>query len=239
MTQPTVCPGRENDAWRRATVDYHQALLNWQNTPEQQRGDRPTRPDHTPTTGDPIWCRRCTATIRARLNTLDDLAALAAATADGNRGTGDREKVAGSTEPPSPSPTQNMLDELYRDLVDLEDWHRDEMRYDRRPQRGNAGAGARTLVIAWLAAHLDTILRRPGATDAGHTILHWHRRLQAATKSKPDTIRLPTRCPRCDLRSLRRKDDGYIHCDNQSCGRLMSETEHDEVADQQATKEAS
>jgi len=126
-----------------------------------------------PVAGDPVWCRRCRALIRARLLDLDDQAALLSALEGGHRSrTGER--VSGSRERPSPAPYIDDLDELLHTLLSWEDAYREHRGLAPRPRRGRF---APTLSgnIAWLAAHLDGLLAFDGAADFGREVLRLHR----------------------------------------------------------------
>jgi ribosomal protein L37AE/L43A len=52
------------------------------------------------------------------------------------------------------------------------------------------------------------------------------------TKSDPVGTLSPVRCTRCGEVNMRRDDDGYHAC--RTCGKLMSEAEHDRAFDEQA-----
>lgn len=250
MSEPLVCIGSCNRAWRRAQVEYEEAkrayprhlaeiadsVASGEITPEEAakiRPEPPKQPTITPYLGEPFWCSRCMARIGAALTDLDELAGVWQAMADGHRGQPDKDRVSGTSEGGSPSPITDALDELYGDLRDIEDnyreWHPE---LGSSPYRGARGAFARTLVASWLAAHFDGIITEKGASDAGETILRWHRRIQAAAKAKPESVRKPVPCPRCRQRSLVLETDrDLVRCSNEDCNRVMSREDYDDLAD--------
>lgn len=113
----------------------------------------------------------------------------------------------------------------------VEDAWREHRGYPPRPQRPRDGH-ARRLSIAWLLDELDHILAHPGSVRFGLGVLAWQRRLRALTRSDPVGTLSPIRCPRCSEVQVRRQDDGYWQCG--TCGRLLTQAEHDEEKDRQA-----
>ena len=69
----------------------------------------------------------------------------------------------------------------------------------------------------------------------GRATLAWQRRLRTLTKSDPVGTLSPVRCSRCGEVNVRREDDGYHKC--HTCGRLMSQQEHDREYDEQAREQ--
>lgn len=184
-----------------------------------------------PTLGDPTWCARCVASIRRAFANLDDLAALLAAGSDGHRrrpAQGRTGAVAGTA---SPSPQADLADELLGALVALEDYWRAVRGYPTRPYRGR-GAHARTATIAWLLDQLSGILAQADSVRFGLDVWAWQRRLQAATASAPSTRRRG-RCPRCHMRSLFLRTDGYTEC--RGCGQLLNDAEYEALDDTAVT----
>ncbi|GAA2990565.1 hypothetical protein GCM10017559_08240 [Streptosporangium longisporum] len=187
-----------------------------------------------PYLGDPVWHPGCVKLIWAALDQLDDLASQAQAEVDGHRDAGaryGRTGITAKTHAGSPSPVSDTLDELYGDLVKVEDPWRQARGYRTRPQRARGGP-ARRASIAFLLDELDGILRDPWSVDFGLNVLAWHHRLSKLTKSDPPTRRSPIRCPRCSERQVSRTDDGYYQC--QACEKLMSQAEHDRAHSEQA-----
>lgn len=256
MSEPLVCIGSCNRAWRRAQVEYEEAKRRYPDLLAQYEADvaaamklegaaydhvvariirpePPEKPTLTPHLGEPIWCSRCMARIRSALNELDDLAGVWQAMADGHRGVSEKDRVSGSSEGATPSPIADALDELYGDLRDIEDnyreWHPE---LGDTPYRGGRGAFARSMVVGWLTAHIDGILAEKGASDAGEMILRWHARIQAAAKAKPEMVRKAAPCPRCQQRSLVLEvDRDLVRCSNEDCNRVMSREDYDDLAD--------
>lgn len=225
------------NAYRAAAKAYRAALETWTAADPQKRGERPqppAQPDTAPTYGDPVFCSHCTTRIRSRLADLDNLAAIAAASADGHRSGPAGDKVSGSRDGHTPSSTADMLDELYGDLTRVEDQWREANHLGARPRRSR-GARALTTVVAWLLGHLDDILSHPGSVAFGRSVLTWHRRLEKATKAEPVVRRVGGRCPRCDRRALATRDDGYTEC--RGCGRLLDQDEYDALVQRQTEEE--
>jgi ribosomal protein L37AE/L43A len=247
-----ACPGPCNTAYRRAWAAYADARNRWcdrlavelawwhadtalgYDLPAPDPAE-PESPTITPRVGEPTWCDRCTALVVRALAELDDLAALLEASSDGHRPQASEGKVSGGGGTGSPAPVAELLDELYGTLTTVEDQWRHHRGYATRPPRSHRGAHARTVCVSWLTGEAHAILgtRSQGSRTFGLTVLRWHRRLQAAGHAKPAPRRLPVRCPRCQWRALRRRDNGYVGCEQ--CGRLMSEDEYqDELAGQGA-----
>lgn len=178
------CPGPCNAARRRDA--------------SQDARDRTARA--VPVEGEPVWCRRCRTLIGTRLAELDDLAALLGA-AGGGRRPGVPEKVSGSRAAASPSPVADDLDELIRTLLSWEDAYREDRALGPRPRRGRY-APTLSKCLAWLGAHLDGLLRFPGAEDFGAEVLDLHRRLKGRTTGGGPRRATPLPCPRCDLLTL-------------------------------------
>lgn len=271
-----ICPGKCNARFRRAVADYKAALAAWQAAeqkhveavtewlaarhshgdaagprPKATHGDRPVEPTIRPWGGEPVWCQRDTAAIRANLAELDDLIPLRLDQADGYRAPGDlsAERVSKSADPPSPSPGHDDLDELLEWLGVWERAYRSAVGWPSPPRRGTS-AHALTSATAWLGAHLDGMLAHPEIAEPyGAGVQMWHRRLQNSTSTKPPLAKKPVPCRRCGRHSLFFHDDAdrptiRCHADADKCGLIMTVAEYDEYqaeyeAQRQAHKEAS
>jgi ribosomal protein L37AE/L43A len=217
------------DAYARyqADVEAWRVPLAWPAEPSHPV--QPEPPSIPVSIANPIWCGRCPRIIRGALAELDDTAALLAAKVDGYRGAA----ISGpnGVKPLDHTAIIEALDELYGDLVDVEDKWRAARRYPSRPQRAR-GAHARMVTIGWLQEQLDDILLDPWSVEVGLNVLRWQRRLRQMAKSDPASRRSPIRCPRCRERQVTRRDDGFYEC---GCGRLLNQSEHDrEYAEQAA-----
>ena len=215
-----------------AAEHHRQALATW-HIPlalpvEPQPPARPEPPGIPVPVGQPVWCPRCPRVIRHALADLDDTAALLNAGVDGHRGAA----ISGpnGTKPLNHTAIVEALDELYGDLVEVEDAWRAARGYPERPRRAR-GADARMRTVAWLLGVLDDILLDPWSVEVGLNILSWQRRLLRMTKSDPTSRRSPIACPRCRERQVNRRDDGYFEC---KCGRLLTQAEHDREYAKQA-----
>lgn len=233
---PNSCPGLCNRKAREAWDAYDHAVDVWALTPDHQRGDHPEQPGMPVTLGDPVWDGRCSRLIRAALTELDDLASQLQALSDGHRGAGARHGKTGPTTKGSSAPAPgtaipNTLDELYGALVRVEDDWREFRGYQVRPQRPRNGS-ARRFAIVFLLDELDAILAHPASVAFGRATLAWQRRLRTLTKSDPVGSLSPIRCSRCGEVRVKREDDGYWKC--HTCGKLISQDEHDREFDEQA-----
>jgi hypothetical protein len=258
-----ACLGPCNRGWREAWARHEADVVAWQvqHAAWQALADAgqvgpehaplaPDRPVVQPTPGEPLWCMSCAGALRRALLDLDDLAALVAAESDGHRG---QALGAASTAPKShrtPSPAAHLVDELYGVLTRIEtDW-RAARGFPHRPQRSTPagaamprprGATPRTLCIGWLAEQLPDMLHDPWSAVVARNIFAWRVRLQAAARARPEAI-IRVRCPRCDQRAMRRRDDGYAVCgglfQGRPCGRLASPEEIDALATAQAAPPA-
>lgn len=256
-----VCPGRCNAGYRKVKALYDQAVADWHAAeqdfprrlaewrqaaaelgdeaagPPPAHIDRPEPPNARPWYGEPVWCRRCTATIRRCLAELDDLMALRIMSSDGYQVPGAplAERVKKSQGDPSPSPGHDDLDELVEWLRSWEAVYRDARGWTTVPYRGKA-APALTEGVAWLLAHLDGILAYPDhAEPFGQGVVMQHARLQLTTRTRPPLQHKPLPCPRCKHRSLFLHDDETIRCSrSDECGKIMTAREYAELEDEAA-----
>jgi hypothetical protein len=236
------CPGTScNGRYWKAWDDYDKALAGYD--PLNPETSRPEQPDvRWRADGNPVWCSECTARIRRELASLDDLASLLLRTADGYEGTPRTEKVGGSSEPGSPSPAADQLDEMDRLLRLWEDGYRKLRGWDSAPRRGD-DADRRTTSIAWLTAHLDGILGSAYALEFGGDVLDWRKALAGSTKAGVRKLRMPLRCPKpggCGLLTLTwTEGSDRVECRNPGCGFIMSREKYEaEVSAQAAALEA-
>ena len=239
-----ACAGSCNYHWRKADEAYQQALADYD--PLDPAQSRPDPPDLKPVLGNP-WCARCQAVIRRELAELDDLASMLGAAADGHRGRRPGAKLppAGKEHGgPSPSPTADLLSELYGVLCEME-------RLSLGPARTRRGflAAARSQAIARLLDQFDTVIittspriAQPAGREApfavwfGETARRWHTRLKHLTKAGTGTVFKPVRCPRCDEYALWwTEGDDYVVCHGKgnTCGRLIGMDEFDQLAAEQ------
>ncbi|MFI7449564.1 hypothetical protein ACIBQX_18855 [Nonomuraea sp. NPDC049714] len=235
---PDACPGPCNHRARQAWNTYDTAqtqhtadMAAWLDIPGDDRPARPAppQPPTTPVTpGAPVWDHRCARVIREALAELDDTAAILAASIDGHRGAA----MAGpnGVKPVDHKTIVESLDELFGDLVEVEDQWRQARGYRPRPRRAR-GAHARAACVSWLLDQLDDLLLHPGSVEFGLSVLRWQRRLRAMAKVDPASRRSPIACPRCRERQVSRREDGYFEC---VCGRLLTQGEHDREYARQA-----
>jgi hypothetical protein len=208
MASDGNCPGSCNAALRRI-------LVGGGEVPE----------DMLPVPGDPVFCARDAAALRRELAELDDLASIAAAAADGHRGSPERQRVGGTPRTASPSPCADDLDDLASALRGWESAIRGE---DPLPRRGYLATEI-TTVTAWLVTHFDALITHPDiAAEFAAEIREWHKRLAAASKAGTGRHQKGRPCPRCDRYSLFwTEGTDYIECGTPECGRLLSLTEYE------------
>lgn len=250
-----ICPGNCNKQYRRVMDAYQDAIAEWERDeqthaewrrtagthgteaagPEPARYERPDPPTINPWAGEPIWCRKCSASIRRCLTSLDELMSLRLTMTDGYEAPGQSltDKIRKvSTEPASPSPGQDDLDELIDWLREWEQAYRESQGWGHIPYRGKA-APSLTSSVAWLLPRLDGILAHPDLAEGfGKGIFIQHSRLESMTRTRPPMRHKPLPCPRCRRRSLFLQDDGNVHCNNEDCRRVMSEREYKEYEDE-------
>jgi hypothetical protein len=239
-----VCPGSCNYRWREANTAFKEAMAAYD--PLDPETSRPQPPEIRPVKGTP-WCVRDQSTLRRELAELDELAAMLAAGADGHRGRRPGAKIPRGKQHggPSPSPTADMLSELYGDLSG---WEVASLGQPRT-RRGFL-AHARTQTIARLCDQFDTVIITlapaserdgrmvPFAEYFGEGVRHWHKKLIRLAHAGTGTQHKPVRCPRCDQMMLFwTEGEDYVECRNQACGRLIGMDEFDDLAATQAQEQ--
>lgn len=256
-----ICPGACNNGFRRAREAHAKAVDEWALAEavhaawrrtvaqhgadaaglEPERWGQPEEPTIRPWPGDPIWCAKCTASIRRALTDLDELMSLRLLHTDGYQVPGDPlgEKVRkSSSEAPSLSPGQDELDELVDWLNEWEQALRDTQNWGTIPYRGVA-APALTSAVGWLLPRLDVMLAHPDLAEGfGKGVFMQHARLQSTTRTRAPMRHKPLPCPRCRRRSLFLHDDETVRCNGRDpdCGKIMSKkeySEYEDAADQQ------
>jgi len=235
-----ACAGPCNSQARKTIAAYDHALEahiidvdSW--IASGQQGDCPPAPaeplvECTP--GEPLWCHRCKALVRAALLDLDVLASELAARADGHRGGVQDGRVSGSRSSASPSPIADTLDKLYGFLSDLEDEWRGACGYAPRVNRTHRGAHPRSRTIGWLSEHLANLLADEDHIKSGLDILRWETVLRTLAKEEPVGTVSPIRCPRCSTyKQVVREQEHHWAC--KACGRLIPDWEERELRDKQ------
>jgi hypothetical protein len=178
-----------------------------------------------------VWCKADVSSVRLALLELDELMPLRLRYADGYESSGSGEPVSGSSEPGSPSPAHDDLDDLLEWLTVWETEYRKSQRFPAPPYRG-ATAPALTTCLAWLCGQLDRILAHVELGEGfGLGVLSWHARLSGATHTGPPKRQAkPLRCPSCHLATLTQVEgEDKIECVNPKCeaGHLtVAEYEH-------------
>jgi hypothetical protein len=259
-----ICDGKCNNGYRKAVAAYETAVAEWMDAeetyperldawqndvaqvgeeaagPAPERQERPAEPDIRPWYGEPLWCRRCSASIRACLADIEDLMSLRLAMTDGYEQPGRHgERVGGSKEQRSSSPAHDDLDDMIRWLAGWENAYR-EAQGARMASYVGVNAPALMTLVSRLLPLLDAILAHPDlAHEFGGEVFREHARLQRLTTTRPPMRHKPLPCPRCQRLSLFLHDDETVRCQSSEavdCGRIMTAgeyAEYEEEASQQ------
>lgn len=230
------CPGVCNSKYWKAWRAYDAAVAAYD--PLDPAQSRPDQPDETliRAHGQPVWCTEHTSAIRLALAQFDDLTAILAAAADGQRGQPVTQRVGGTSVALSQSEAHDQLDDLTSVITAWEQAYRDLMGWPSAAPRGDL-ARVQTSCLAWLGRHLDGILASELAADFGREILTWKPQLASRAKAGQRTILLEARCPGrgCGQRMLLwQEGTDRVECQNRDCGQIMSKTAYDEMAAVQA-----
>lgn len=217
---PEACCGPCNNTARRLIADYECALDEYVELLDKwiaagQKGKEPAEPvepDVEVHGGDPLFCRKCRALVRAALLDLDQLAAELCASSDGHRGSIPEGRVSGSRRAGSLSPVADILDRLYGDLTDVEDEWRQRWGFASRTHRSHRGAHPRSRCIGWLSEQLDGILATPDHVEIAAKVLNWEIVLRNLLAEDPVGSKSPARCGRCSERRIVRQREGYWQC---------------------------
>lgn len=190
-----------------------------------------------PSYGDPVLCHHCVKGLGDCLIEIDGEAAIAAAAADGHRGSTGSDDSAirlhrGASEARSPSPVFDDLDEMASCLYK---WMR-----LKRPRAARLGLLAReiTETADWLKFNLPSFTDdREIAAEFQREITDWHRRLMNRGKAGTALFSKPLPCPRCRLVALQQeRGSDVVKCSE--CGRIMSVREYDDMAAEAAAATA-
>ena len=219
---PIACPGRCNNAWRKA-----------------EAAREATGPGHRleATWGQPIHCHRCSSLAHAELAELPELlAAISIEATTGTRGLPVGTIGRSATHPAWPGQAARLLtDHIIGGLTELEADIR-QLRGLTTRSFGRREGVAATQAVTFLTAHLEWALEHHPAADEVHDRLsanpaaqihQWHRAAVTFTArdQRLDHYRVP--CPRCELLTLFRADgDDYIECRNAACELLLTPGEY-------------
>lgn len=231
-----ICPGRCNDNWRAADTGYRQAMDEYAAAMEAWTAaadaglpepPKPEPPDFTPWGGDPVFCGRCSASVRSKLLDIRDLAADIDAENLGLRRGPETERVSGSRHPSSPSPVGNDLEDL---SGLLRDWESKAHGQDPLPRRGHLAPEIRVLCNVLATQSFPRLMAIPEtAVDFADDVRAWYTRLRSATRTGTGRHQKNRPCPRCDRYSLVWEEGNeHVECQTPSCGRLMSLTEYEQ-----------
>lgn len=218
-----ACPGRENNAWRKAQNELAQ-----DGKPHEL----------APRWGNPLHCDACANRAHRQLAELPELvAAIHIEALHASRGpkAGTIGRIAGAI-PAWPGQAARLItDRIVGGMLDLEDDLRDLRHLNTRPGRGNEGVML-TAAARFLDAHLDWALTNHPAAGEPHDrdsanpaaqIDSWHRSAQHFTSRSERAEHHRAPCPRCSLLTLYRTNgDEYIECRNPSCGTLLTTGEY-------------
>jgi hypothetical protein len=230
-----MCPGSCNTTYRRKHALFEAAVAEYARTLETRAlndpiPEPPRAPDISPWYGNPVWCGKCSSSIREQLAELDDLAALVGAIPPLARPVEDGPKITGTRSAPSASARMDDLEDLNSWLRGWESVARKED--DPRPRRGLLAKESTTLT-AWLYHHYDVLITdEDAAGDFGQEIRRWHRDLSRRAAAGQIRRHQKRPCPRCNLYTLWLTiGEEYIRCVNEDCRRVLSRPEYDALAD--------
>lgn len=85
-----------------------------------------------------------------------------------------------------------------------------------------------TNAVSFVRGNLAWLLASEWAVDAGVEIQRRRGRLRELTQTDSGTRHFPRPCPRCDHKALRQQT-GETHIECQSCGRLLTQREYDDL----------
>ncbi|ETK36151.1 hypothetical protein [Microbispora sp. ATCC PTA-5024] len=226
-------------AHARAMAAYQEALNDWEDNNDPDRGPEPRAPEPPkviPVYGNPIFCQICSWEVKSRLSRLDGIAAVYAREADGHRGAAGEAKVSSSRSARSPSPTVDDLDQLDEWL---RAWHAEYLGITPLA-RSRQLMDSITVGAAWLVARVEGILRRPDLADRFAGQVHeWYGRLRLYDPSDVTVQRKSLRCPACQTFRLEYRDgDDSVRCATPGCGRVIRLDEYDAMVDQAVRQEA-
>lgn len=214
----------DHQRWQSAAAAWH-APLAWPAEPDEP--DDPRLPYRVE--GDPVYCPDCAYGLKSKLSKLDGAACVYLREADGFRGQSDQPKTKSrNSEPPSPSPAVDNLDELDGWL---RDWKAAYLGSDTMARQGSLPDSI-TLGTSWLVARAERILSRHDIARAfGQEITRWHATLIRYDPSEVIVERLKgVRCQECRRFSLRRKvGDDKVMCGTPACDRVLKLPEYQEM----------
>jgi hypothetical protein len=228
------CPHRCNRDWRKAVEDYDKAVAAW--AAAGYRGQEPAPVEIEPWPGEPILCRRCTATVRAALRELprayDALAAVPFLTRSASAG---EERRGRSDVPASPSPGADHQDEILRLAREWEDAVRKHLGHAAATDAFGRPTATLAAAVEYLNANYTALLEweRDPVEEFARDIERAFSTAVAMVKNKPVRKHLPVPCPTCDTLSLIQEEGiagkpWYVECVERAggCGRLFTESEY-------------
>ncbi|MCW2904035.1 MAG: hypothetical protein JWO67_6300 [Streptosporangiaceae bacterium] len=240
------CPGgcnatlrRARDLFKRALDDRAKAIIAHATDPAVEIPDPPEPVRIAPVEGEPVYCWRCTATIKRELAELEDLSALVRMDADGHRTGPDAERVSGTPAERSLSPSIENLDEM---VSVLRFWEDIAVQGARRPRRGFLASETRTVIAQLLDGGNFTRLMSfprqrpdsPGQTEEfAFDVRQWHRILTGNSKAgtgRHQKNAIP--CPRCGRYSLVWiEGEDFVRCSRGECNRPLLLAEYERMVE--------
>lgn len=179
--------------------------------------------------GDPLWCLPCRRLARACVVDVDRLVVWLEQEADGFASRSPGTYVAGGgSGDAGPSPTTDILDRVYADLVRFENaWRRFQGYSPTRRTSTGRTAHDRAITLAFISKNLTSIMLTPQMIDHVFVIMRWRIVLQHMAHSQPERLNRPGRCPRCHLVNVLYTDPEARIIKCRSCPMDMTEEEYE------------
>lgn len=179
--------------------------------------------------GKPVWCDPCKRLARACVNDIDRLVIWLEQEADGFSSRSPGSYVAGGgSGDVGPSPTMDMLDSVYTDLVRFEAaWRRAQGYSPTRRSSTGRTAHDRAITLAFLQRNLTSIMLTPIMNSHILIMLRWRTVLQHMAHSQPERLNRPGRCPRCHLVNVLYTDPEARLIKCRSCPMDMTDEEYE------------
>lgn len=203
------CPGPCNTAWRKTVGGP--ICPNACDHPSCHTIRHATT---DPWPGEPVWCRRDQARIRAKLAGINTLAALIEHDADGYGEAPGEPGRRSNGHAPSPSPKFDLLDEIERMLRAWEAEYCHVKGWGSPPVHGRYASVSHE-IYTFLNRHFDGVMESPFAREFGDEVLAAERQLVGRAKAGTGVRWMPGRCPWCGhLTLFQTEGEEHVACHN-------------------------